>query len=83
MQLLWNGYCPKKDGLDKFSKDFKDGFKHFRNMFLNISVCLFPLHLFPNCYLIGNNYLPDGIQENGCLNFKSYIDSVLHKFCTP
>lgn len=76
MQLLLNCCCPrkkkkkKKDVFDKFPKDFKDSFKHFRNMFLNISIWLFPLHFFPNCYLIGNNDLPDGTQENDCLNLK-------------
>lgn len=47
----------KKDVFDKFPKDFKDSFKRIRNMFLNISIWLFPLHFFPNCYLIGNNDL--------------------------
>lgn len=67
----WIVVVLKKDVFDKFPKDFKDSFKRLRNMFLNISIWLFPLHFFPNCYLIGNNYLPDGTQENDCLNFKS------------
>lgn len=74
---------PPKVVLDPFSKDFKDSFKHFQGMFLNISIFLSPC-FFPNWFLIGNNYLPDGIQENGShLIFRSWVDSHPHKVYAP
>lgn len=61
MQLLWNCHCPQKSYLIHFPKTSKTAL-NTSEAFLNISIFVSP-YFFPNCFLIGNNYLPDGIRE--------------------